>query len=369
MQINSEIFPPEYLLLGGLSCDAFLRSFETGKEISRTKLEGNVYKMEVLSNSLVAIGTKTGQLYIWDTESQKVRKKTQTYGGKIFDIVEVGSGLLAVATGESERIEIFNISKLQRIGQLVHGSATLCMCLLRDGRLVCGTADKQLKIWNMNSWKLSEEHTLEGSVSQIIQLYDGRLAISTRDKNIVLFSLNGGNIQLIPDANIDSEIGIDSNNKANNMCELSPGILAWATKDYGTVKIWDIKEEKLIHSFQKENWRITKIKKYGEDKFLTASYRNIRVFELSDYTEERVFKCPAQAWDFCLYGGQGWKPPVFEEDFKFGVIKPNEPIEEPKNLKDEDVITNYTHTYIYIYIYIVCKTNRMFPTGVHNGGK
>ena len=345
-----EIYPPEYLLVGGsFREEIFLNKFkEDNPHPEGIKLNGSIYSMKLLSNSLIILGTSKGTISLFNTLTNKIQTSTQTYGGKILNIEELPGELIGIASGESHKIEIFKMRTLVRVGKLELDSPAHVVMLLMDGRLVTGTAGGRVSIWDLGSWRIVKEVEVgEGSVSQVVQLGDGRLAISKRDRSISIYDYLKEESISIPEPNIDAEVGVDSRNNACNLCELQPGILAWATKVYGTITIWNLEKAELVKSIQKERWRITKIKRFGEDKFITGSYKSVRIFQMEDYTELKVFKCPGAAWDFCLYGGEGWKLPIFEEEFKLvGGIVPNLPIQEDKS-KETLMQVNY---YIYIYI-------------------
>ncbi len=72
-----------------------------------------------------------------------------------------------------------------------HDGEICCITTLRNGRLVSGSTDKTIKLWNYNgttNWILTG-HT--GPVKALVELKDGVLASASSDKTVRIWYLKG----------------------------------------------------------------------------------------------------------------------------------------------------------------------------------
>ena len=98
-----------------------------------------------------------------------------------------------------DNINNFNISLRKPIHTLnYHKDWIICLSILKDGRLISGSADNSIIIYNKETYQpdlIINEH--EGPVSCIIQLNSGILATCSEDKTIKLFNIEGNNYNII----------------------------------------------------------------------------------------------------------------------------------------------------------------------------
>lgn len=104
---------------------------------------------------------------------------------------------------------------------------------LSDGRLVSGSDDRTLKVWDTTSWtcmKTLEGHT--GDVYCVSQLFDGRLVSGSLDRTVKVWELEAN-------TNHCSETLGGHNGIVQQLLPLSDGRLLSGSHD-GTFKIWDV---------------------------------------------------------------------------------------------------------------------------------
>jgi len=83
-----------------------------------------------------------------------------------------------------------------------HKYWVLCLSILNDGRLISGSADRSIIIYNKTTYKpdlIINEH--KGFVLCIIQLSSGILATCSNDETIKLFNIKGNNYNIIQTLN------------------------------------------------------------------------------------------------------------------------------------------------------------------------
>jgi len=97
----------------------------------------------------------------------------------------------------------FNISLKNPIHTLnYHKNSILCLSILNDGRLISGSSDNSIIIYNKTTYQpdlIIKEH--EDWVRFIIQLNSGIIATCSYDKTIKLFNIKGNNYNIIQTLN------------------------------------------------------------------------------------------------------------------------------------------------------------------------
>ena len=93
----------------------------------------------------------------------------------------------------------YNIEMKNPIHKLTnHTSYVLCLCILKDERLVSGSDDKSIIIYSPTTYQpdiIIKEHN--GAIACVTQLSTGILASCSTDKTIKLFNINGMEYEII----------------------------------------------------------------------------------------------------------------------------------------------------------------------------
>ena len=123
-----------------------------------------------------------------------------------------------------------------------HTNAVYCLTLLNDGRLVSGSYDKSIIIYNKKTYQpdlIIKEHT--NSVNCITQLSSGILASCSYDNTIKLFNINNNNYNILQTLNLHTDSVykiIELKNKKLVSCSYDKSIIFYYkdnniyTKDY-----------------------------------------------------------------------------------------------------------------------------------------
>ena len=100
----------------------------------------------------------------------------------------------------------YKIEKKNPIYKLTnHTSYVFCLCVLNDGRLVSGSDDKSIIIYNKTTYKpdiIIKEH--KDYITCITKLSSGILASCSFDKTINLFNINGMKYEILQTLNYHS---------------------------------------------------------------------------------------------------------------------------------------------------------------------
>ena len=110
-----------------------------------------------------------------------------------------------------------------------HTSYVFCLCMLNDGRLVSGSYDYSIIIYDKNTYQpdlIIKEHS--STVLCIIQLSSGILASCSDDKTIKLFNINGKKYEVLQTLNYHNNYVykiIEPKNKALISCSHDSSII------------------------------------------------------------------------------------------------------------------------------------------------
>ena len=117
------------------------------------------------------------------------------------------SSSLDMTNNLNNNFDNFDISLKNPIRTLDnHKLSIYCLSILNDGRLISGSADNSIIIYNKTTYQpdiIIKEH--KDSVLCIIQLNSGILATCSNDKTIKLFNIEGNNYNIIQTLNYHTD--------------------------------------------------------------------------------------------------------------------------------------------------------------------
>ena len=146
-----------------------------------------------------------------------------------------------------DKINNFDISLKNPIHTLnYHKELITCLSILNDGRLISGSVDKSIIIYNKITYQpdlIINEHKYP--INCIIQLSSGILATCSGDKTIKLFNIKGNNYNIIQ--TLKEHTGwvnqiIEINNKYLISCSSDKSIIFYL-KDNLKYKKWSNKRK------------------------------------------------------------------------------------------------------------------------------
>ena len=151
---------------------------------------------------------------------------------------------------QEERYNDYNIELKNPIHILNnHTSTVCCLTIMKDGRLVSGSRDNSIIIYNKTSYKpdiIIKEHNY--SIICIIQLKSGILASCSGDKTIKLFNINGLKYELLQTLNYHT-------NEVCKIIELRNNTLVSCSRDSSIIfYIKDNSEYKKDYSFSTDSY-------------------------------------------------------------------------------------------------------------------
>lgn len=146
-----------------------------------------------------------------------------------------------------------------------HKSTVTCLTTLRDGRIITGSDDKTIRIWNSKTGKC--DLVLTGAISgvhEIIVLPDNRIITGSRDENILRIW--------------DTQTGICNNTLAGHSDSISclemlvdnTSLLIASGSFDKTARIWDINTYRCNHILAGHKNYIYKIKNLSEKQIITS---------------------------------------------------------------------------------------------------
>ena len=179
-------------------------SIEKGKKIDK---EWNENNLSSLINDCINIENNIKEIYIINDNIKKCdlnkdikivfNFKEEQVGTMVDSIKNFGN----IITEDNYKIEMKNpIHKITN-----HTDMVLCLCVLNDGRLVSGSNDKSIIIYNKTTYQpdlIIKEHN--NGITCISQLSSGILVSCSCDKTIKLFTIKGMKYELLQTLNYHS---------------------------------------------------------------------------------------------------------------------------------------------------------------------
>ena len=163
-----------------------------------------------------------------------------------------------------------------------HKGWVLCLSILNDGRLISGSADKSIIIYNKTTYQpdlIINEH--KDPINCIIQLSSGILATCSNDKTIKLFNIKGNNYEIIQTLN-------DHTRSVNKIIEIENKYLVSCSSDESIIfYLKDNLKYKKNYQISTNGWCfcITQIK---ENEICYTEYANSRNICFFDINERKI---------------------------------------------------------------------------------
>lgn len=163
-----------------------------------------------------------------------------------------------------------------------HNDKINCMIKMDNGRLVTGSYDKTIKIWNTS--QLSCEGILQGHTDKVFslaQLSDGRLASGSRDKTIRIW--DGINWTCLASLSGHS-------NAVFKLLHMSNGYLLSGSADK-CLKVWDVSSMKCINTLQEHEDIIYSLVELRDKRVASGSKdKTIKLWNMAKYQCEKTLQ-------------------------------------------------------------------------------
>ena len=132
-----------------------------------------------------------------------------------------------------------------------HTSSVSSLSVLSDGRVISGSHDKTIRVWNIDTGEC--EKVLEGhssSARSVIVLSDGRIVSGSSDKTIRIWNIDTGECEKVLEGH---------SNYVHSVCVLSDGRIVSGSQDK-TIRIWNIDTgecEKVLEGHTRSVWSVS----------------------------------------------------------------------------------------------------------------
>jgi len=154
-----------------------------------------------------------------------------------------------------------------------------CLIQLSDGRLVSGSADVTLKIWDTISGRCLI--TLQGhteSVYCMIQLTDGRLVSGSDDSTIKIWDTISGSCLMTLQGNTEG---------VYCMIQLTDGRLVSGSDD-SSIKIWDTISGSCLMTLQGHTYSVNSVTQLTDGRLVSGSYDNtLKIWNMMSFSQQK----------------------------------------------------------------------------------
>ena len=181
-------------------------------------IENNIKEINDINNNIQKSNSNKNVKIEYNIEEEQINNLINTINN--FGKIKTNDNIY-----DDYKIEMKNpVHKLTN-----HTSTVICLCVLNDGRLVSGSYDKSIIIYNKITYQpdlIIKEHSSD--VYCIIQLSSGELVSCSGDKTVKLFSINGVQYKLLQTLNYHTSYVykiVELKNKILTSCSYDSSII------------------------------------------------------------------------------------------------------------------------------------------------
>jgi WD40 repeat protein len=220
------------------STDKTVRVWDVLRSVCERVLKGHRLSIKCLAalpgGGRVASGSRDGNMRVWDVSSTVCEHVLEGHTGGVTCLVALADGRRVVSGSRDGIVRVWNASMgvLERTLEGHTGRVT-CLLALPDGRVVSGSGDSTVRVWNGVSSDAFCERVLEGhtgGVTCLFSLADGRILSGSTDESVRWWN---------PVSSDACEHVLDGHpGDLNVLLSLSDGRVVSGALD-GTVRVWD----------------------------------------------------------------------------------------------------------------------------------
>ncbi|HSE24192.1 MAG TPA: caspase family protein, partial [Pyrinomonadaceae bacterium] len=266
--INSIAFSPDGRWFASANHDSSIRLWQvaTGRELPRLRGHAGYATAVAFSpnSSLLASGSKSGEIKIWDVNNAQLlfglQSRTNGVNNLAFDL----TGNILAVVGMDQRVEVWDLEKKQARYFAGHSQEISSVVLGKD-RLITGSRDKTIRIWDLNSGAAIRTLKSPGEVNGLALNSSGDvLAAANSDGTITCWDIvNGVSVRTLKD-HTNEVLCVRFSADGNK--------LASASADRSVI-VWDLQTGLKIHQLQGSIDAVTSVVFSQNSKWiLSASY-------------------------------------------------------------------------------------------------
>ena len=230
----------------------------------------------------------------------------------------------------------FNIKLKNPIHKLnAHTACVYCLSTMNDGRLVSGSSDKSIIIYNKETYQpdlIIKEHS--GGVYCIIQLSQGILASCSEDKSIKLFNIKGKEYEVLQTLNYHTsyvykitelknktlascswdcsiifflkdnleykkDYKLSTNGSCSSIIQTKDNEICYSEKNNNSICFFDLLERKVkasISNISKYNGHREWIIMMTKDLLLIPGQNKLSIINVNYYKLVRIIDVPGAGW-------------------------------------------------------------------------
>jgi WD40 repeat protein len=187
------------IILSG-SSDKIIKvwDIETGKEILSHNLDGSIYSIAITSKNIVAAGTNTDKIVLFDLNKKSEIKTMMSNSTSSVNSLAFSPDEQKIAAGYSDKVvRIWDVNNGTIIKSIKdHWDVVNSLFYTSDGKiLVTGSSDKTIAVWNTDDY--SNIQTLKGHNEKVstvtINPSNTLIAAGGTENSVIIFQVNSAN--------------------------------------------------------------------------------------------------------------------------------------------------------------------------------
>lgn len=241
--------------------------------------EGIPKKIIQLSNLSIAVGFSTEMIHIYDhIRFDLIKTMKGKENNAIASLIELDDGRLLSGSLDTT-MKLWDMHHSNYVEEFEsHLTSTTALIQLRNKLIVSGSNNGELKLWDLRRMKqLQTIKPHQYKISSYFQLSNDRLASASFDCYIKIFKMNDDSSALIEECSLYKLLS-----KINSIIELRDKSLC--SVDSGVnVSIWNVEKKVVLYSFKAHSMEILSVINLKNSRIATASVDTlIKIWEIKD---------------------------------------------------------------------------------------
>ena len=292
------VTPDGYFLLTGFQDGTIgVWDFGTGQFLYSIKGHaGSVNAIVVTSDGRYAISASgDSTVKVWNLQTYQLVDSFEKHTESVNAVAVTSNGQRGISGDSDGTIKVWNLKTAELLYSLQHQTWSLennsrsrfqdghtdfvnALAITRDGgRLVSGSRDRTIKLWNLETGSRHLVYSLEGhagSVESVALTLDKHLIVSgSADRTVKLWEIESGRLLH----------SLEGHLKGVNVVTVSgDGRFIISGSNEGVVKVWEVESRRLIHSLEGHSDSVLALAVSPDGRFIISGSKDctVKVWEI-----------------------------------------------------------------------------------------
>lgn len=214
--------------------------------IQETVLYGHdsyVLSVCATSDGKIISGSYDNTVRIWDIDSGKLLRTLRGHTGSVYSVYVNNGNIISLSRDKTARVwntngqlikclQMYDYTRCNTIfvpDKILkgHEDYVYSVCMTSSGKIVSGSADKTVRVWDMNTGDIIHKLRHDDSVYSVCTTNDGKIVSGSRDNTVRVWDMTTGDLLHT----------FRHNNWVSSVCATADNIIISGSWD-NTIRIW-----------------------------------------------------------------------------------------------------------------------------------